>query len=333
MKIMRVIGILGLLVAACSAATAPVSEHALLLRAYFHVMLIQQMPAQVRHVTQAVPEADAAQIQEALTVWMQTQLATTRAELTTRLGEQSRERFEQFVADYSVAESKGNIRFLTTMVAGLGLEQNPPQTYQALHEFVTTTLLKADLQTASKFLSDLQTWLKLKTNTPDMPPLQAWLNRDQALDAAPKSAPAVAPAPSRAQLLAEREAAPAEFKPEAETSPSARETYAAARKERQARRMEVAQAGMQQVAAERQSAEQEQAAQKTTMAQAEAEAIKNQAQKLAAVEKQAMEQQQNSWGNKLKAIVGTTISAAGGAFFGGVGAQAGQLASDALFSR
>jgi hypothetical protein len=109
--------------------------------------------------------------------------------------------------------------------------------------------------------------------------------------------------------------------------------FAAARKKKQELRMAEAQAAMQQVAAERQSAEQDLAARKQAEAQAEAVAVQNQAQKLAATEKQALEQQQNSWGNKLKAIVGTTISAAGGAFFGGVGAQAGQMAANALFKQ
>ena len=47
----------------------------------------------------------------------------------------------------------------------------------------------------------------------------------------------------------------------------------------------------------------------------------------------SLEQQQNSWGNKLKTVVGTTISAAGGAFLGGIGTQAGQKAADALFNK
>jgi hypothetical protein len=325
MQSLRTISILGLCAAGIAVAAAPVGDQTLLLRAYFQVLLIQQMPAQVRHVTQEFPGVDAAQVQPSLTAWTEAQLAATKGALNARLGEQSRERFEQFVADYSIAESQVDVRFLKSLVAGLGLEQNPPRTYQALHELVATTLLTSDIQAASKFLSDLQTWLKLKANTPDTPPLQAWLQRDQ-----PRPA-AAAPAPVRTQLLAEREAAPAEFKSGAEPGPSMRATYAAARKERQARNMEAAQAGMQQVAAERQAAEQELAAHKTAAAQAEGEAMKSHAQKLAAVEQQALEQQQNSWGNKLKGVVGATISAAGGAFLGGIGTQAGQVAADALF--
>ncbi len=128
-------------------------------------------------------------------------------------------------------------------------------------------------------------------------------------------------------------AAPAAFKAEADTESTPRNLFAEARKKKQERRAAEAQAAMQQIATERQNAEQELASKKQAEAQAEADAVKNQAQKLAATEKQALEQQQNSWGNKLKALVGTTISAAGGAFFGGIGAQAGQMAANALFQQ
>jgi len=109
------------------------------------------------------------------------------------------------------------------------------------------------------------------------------------------------------------------------------EAFGAQRKDRRDRLVKEAQEGMAQVSAERQQAEQELASKKQAEAQAEAEAIKNHAQRLADTEKQALDQEQNSWSAKLKGVVGATISAAGGAFFGGIGAQAGQMAANAIF--
>jgi FtsZ-binding cell division protein ZapB len=103
------------------------------------------------------------------------------------------------------------------------------------------------------------------------------------------------------------------------------------RKKRSERRLEEAQAGMEQVASERQAAEEEYAAKKTAAAQAEAEAMKRHADKLAATEKDALEQRKNSWVNRLKSIVGATVSAATGAFTGGIGTRAGQEAANAIF--
>jgi capsule polysaccharide export protein KpsE/RkpR len=108
-------------------------------------------------------------------------------------------------------------------------------------------------------------------------------------------------------------------------------SFSASRSERRAKALEEAQAGMQQVAAERQAAEQEYAAAKTAAAQAEADAMRKHADKLAAAEQEALEQRKNSWSGRLKQIVSTTIGAAGGAFFGGVGSRAGEAAANAVF--
>lgn len=67
------------------------------------------------------------------------------------------------------------------------------------------------------------------------------------------------------------------------------------------------------------------------LAAAEADNMTAQAEKLAAVEKEALEQRQSSWGNRIKNIFSSTVGAATGAFTGGVGARAGQEAVDAVF--
>jgi hypothetical protein len=101
--------------------------------------------------------------------------------------------------------------------------------------------------------------------------------------------------------------------------------------ERRADALRQAEVGMSMVTAERQAAEDELAAKKLQQAQADATALKKQARVLAAAEKDAMAQRENSWGNRLKKIVGATATAAGGTFFGHVGAEAGRAAVDAIF--
>lgn len=109
------------------------------------------------------------------------------------------------------------------------------------------------------------------------------------------------------------------------------DAYSRMRKTKRERALAEAHAGMQQVAAEREAAEKEYAAEQAARARAEAEAMKAHAQKLAAVEKEAMEQRQNSWGSRIKRIIGGTLSAATGAFSGGIGAAAGQRAVQEIF--
>jgi hypothetical protein len=61
--------------------------------------------------------------------------------------------------------------------------------------------------------------------------------------------------------------------------------------------------------------------------------MKNQADKLATAEKDALDQRQNSWGACLKTIVGSLVSSATGAFTGGIGARAGEEAVNAVFGK
>ncbi len=50
------------------------------------------------------------------------------------------------------------------------------------------------------------------------------------------------------------------------------------------------------------------------------------------MEQEAVEPRANSWMGRLKNIVSATVGAATGAFTGGIGAEAGHQAADALFN-
>lgn len=322
------------LVVPAFAATARLPDDAVLLRSYYRYLVTQQVGAQVQTMGASLTRPDAVAVQAATAAWSGQRMEMVRQELVTQFGEQGRPRFEKFFAVYSEAENKNDPQYLQELCTVLGARQPYPADYAALRQMSLNAWLQQDIQASSKFLADVQTWLQLKSRTPNMPPLNVWLARDVAAgqDA---TVSRVAPPPQKtvAQQLASAEAPMPEFKAEDEAAPGSNplEAFSAQRKERRERAVKEAQEAMAQVATERQAAEQEYASKKQAEASAEAEALKNHAQRLADNEKQAIEQEKDSWSTKLKGIVGATITAAGGAFFGGIGAQAGQMAANAIF--
>ncbi len=321
-------------VAPICAMVARAPDAVVLLRSYYRYLLTQQVAAQVQTMTAPLPKSDAAAVQAAVTGWNGQRMEVVRQDLVLHFGEQGRPKFEQFFATYTEAEKNNDAGYLRELCGVLGARPPLPADYAALRQLGLNAWLQPDIQASSKFLADVQTWLQLKSRTPNMPPLNVWLARDATAALAVSDA-RVAPPPQKtvAQQLASAEAPMPEFKPEDEAAPGSNplEAFGAQRKERRERAVKEAQEAMAQVAAERQAAEQEYASKKQAEASAEAEAMKNHAQRLADNEKQAIEQEKDSWSAKLKGIVGATITAAGGAFFGGVGAQAGQMAANFIF--
>jgi hypothetical protein len=156
-------------------------------------------------------------------------------------------------------------------------------------------------------------------------PLAAWLAR-----AEPAAPPA--PPPSRGAQLAGAEAEAPPVDDEAlQGAASSLDGFSRLRQDRRQRAFADAEKAMTQVAAERTAVEQEAAARKLAAAQADAEAVKKQAARLAAADAEALEQRKNSWGNKLKGLAGSLISATTGAFTGTIGAEAGRRAAGELF--
>ncbi len=314
------------------AATSAQPPAAVLLRSYYRYLVTQQVGAQAQTLTAQLPERVGAEVRSALAAWTGQRMELVRQELTAHFGDRGRQQFEQFFTTYSEAEGRNDPHYLQTLCDALGAKPYPAD-YAALRQLGLNAWLKPDIQASSQFLGDVQTWLQLQQKTPNMPTLAAWLTRDVPA-ARPPAAPHAAPRPQPtvAQQLASAEAPLPEFQPEPEQAgANPLDSFIAQRKERRERAVKEAQEGMAQVASERQQAEQEVASKKQAEAQAEAEAMKAHAQRLAAAETDALEQEKNSWSSKLKGIVGATISAAGGAFFGGIGAQAGQMAANLIF--
>lgn len=328
-----ILALLMLAPAAVPAATSAQPPAAVLLRSYYRYLVTQQVGAQAQQLAAQQPPAVVTEVQSAHAAWSGQRMELVRQELTAQFGQQGRQQFEQFFASYSEAEGRNDQHYLQTLCAALGAQPCPAD-YAALRQLGLDAWLKPDLQASSKFLADLQTWLQLKQKTPNMPTLAAWLARDvpvaRSAVATPRAAPR--PQPTVAQQLASAEAPLPEFQPEPEQPGSnPLDAFIAQRKEKRERAVKEAQEGMAQTAAARQQVEQDVAAKKQAEAQADAEAMKAHAQRLASAESEALEQEKNSWSTKLKGIVGATIGAAGTAALTAVGGQAGQMAANLIF--
>lgn len=313
------------------AAVAAGNDLPLLTSCYFRFLVAEQVSSQGAALTKNLPADTAGQIQASMETWYGRQLDSMRTHLEDGLGDQAQTRFEKFVGDFTQAEKNGDRQRLAEWSQALGLKPEAAD-YPAFRKSVMDSLIAKEMSDASRFLSEVQTWAGLQGKSKDVPPLEIWLNR--AVDTRRAGTPPPRPKEKKpVQNLADAEAATPDL-PEAgeEGSSSPLESFAAKRQEKRSKALSEAEAGMQQVAAERQAAEEEYGAKKLAVAQAEAENMKNHAEKLAATEKDALEQRKNSWGSRIKAIVGATVSATTGAFAGGIGARAGEEAVNAIFN-
>lgn len=289
--------------------------------ALLHYTLANEVREAARKLAEGASDADGAAIREVAEDWFASQTERMRAVLEGALGAAARECFQAFADTFTAAESAGDAAYLRRLVTDLGA-QPPLADYPALRRWAMEQWLSEPLASGARLLSEMQTWAEVRARDPNAPALDAWLERGARPPAAPRR-PVNSLAAAEARSPAWDDSTPA---------PSgALEAFAQRRRERRALALEQAQAGMQQMAAERQAFEQEAAARKLAQAQADAEAMKAQAQKLAAVEEEAMKQRENSWGNRIKRIVGGTVSAAVGAFTGGIGAEAGRRAASEIF--
>lgn len=308
-------------------SSAETTADELLLRSYIRYTLATEVHSQARKLAAEAKGAQAEQISSLADEWFGEEVDSLRADLEKRFGDNARERFSAFVAEFTAAEKSGDSGYLEQLSRQAGLME-PPSDYKALRRLALERWLKDQFAVGTSLLSEIQTWSELAAKQSDAPTLDAWLERNQA-QAAP--APKQVKRPANPLRAAEAKA-PAWDDSVVSASGSALDSFAKRRKDRREQAMQTAQAGMQQMSVERQAAEQERAARIAADAQAEAEAMRAHAQKLAAVEAEALKQRENSWGNRIKRIVGSTIGAGVGAFTGGIGTEAGRRAADAVFN-
>lgn len=189
--------------------------------------------------------------------------------------------------------------------------------------------LAADIESAGKFLGEVQSWLRVRAKEVNAPSLAVWLNRDRKMPV-PKAAVAKKKPKRKANPLRDAEADAGTFVEAKDDGASSLRSFGALRRTRRDKQLAEAQKGMEQVAAERRAADEAANAKKLAAAQAEAAAQQAHAQRLAAVEQEAVVQDQNSWKTRLKGVLSTAIGATAGAFAGSVGSHVGQAAADAV---
>lgn len=326
MKLVQLIfGVVAFIWGSSAIAQAPTYSRAdipPLLQAYTHFLVTRQVQAQGVGLGGDLDETAQAEVHEALDQWVAQQHNAIRARLEQALGEASRDKFETFVSQLAAAEQNRDPIFLEELRSAY---PSAPNSYEALRTQVAQTALMDDLQTAADLLAEIQTWADMRTQGDVAIPLPLWLTRSETATASP-------PPPSPITSLRTAEATAPEQNDWSEmegNSPLG--AFAQSREEKRKKVRDQAMAGMQQMAQEREAAEQEYAAKEAAAAQAEADNMRRQAEKLASVEAEALEQRKNSWGNRLKSILGATVQAAVGGVTGGIGARAASEAVDAIF--
>ena len=302
-------------------AAVPLPDNALLLRECLRYELTEQVAAQEPALMERCTPGDALQVKEALSYWSTFQLSLIRDHLSTRFAGDAQSKFAIFMGALARAESENNEQVRTDLARDLGLAETPAD-YGSLRRLALESQLAKPLAEASKLLGEIQTWAPLRSARSDVPDLAVWLRRNE-LSAVPRPTPPPSNPLREAEGSSEWTAAPGASSP--------MDSFADRRQKKRDQALADANAGMEQVAREREMAEQDAAARKLAAAQADAEAMRAQAQRLAATEQEALEQRENSWGNRLKRMVGATVSAATGAFTGGIGAEAGRRAANEVF--
>ena len=306
---------------------------ALLLKAMFRLDVAQHVVNQAAKVAEPCEPDVAAEIVAAAKTYQARESGAIRDALEGAFGEQARGAFGDFVDAYAKASEAGNAAFLATLAKAVGgWGEAPPADYAALRSGMVQRVLREEIAAAGRFLADVQTWVDLKGRAEDVPPLAAWIDRGAAPVGATTRQVVKRRKPAKRNPLRDSEAQAEDFEGESGGGEGALEGFGAARKERREKALQDAQAGMQQVAEERRAAEEEFAAKKTAAAQAEADAVRKQAENLAAAESEAIEQRKNSWSGRLKSVLTATIGATSGAFLGNVGGRAGEAAANAIFN-
>ena len=97
------------------------------------------------------------------------------------------------------------------VAASLNIEPVPPD-YSSLSKLVLETVLAGNVAEISKWLSEVQTWVEVRSKNKNAPPLEFWLARGRRDKPIVRSETKKSVEPS----LASAEAAVGEFKAEAE---------------------------------------------------------------------------------------------------------------------
>lgn len=316
------------------AAVAPDVE--VLVVSFLRIQATDRVVSESAALQEGLKPEDAAQVEEAMIAWQEARGGVVRDALQRQFGSGAEAQFAKFIDDFVVAAKAGDQGPLGRLCAALAIDP-PCADYAELNRVVTEKYISGDVTDASWLLGNIQRWAELRRGGRAMPPLAMWLTRDL---------PSAAPAPGAVQKPAEPLTGAAALRaaeapvqitlPDAASGEAGASPLAAlqdAWKKKREQTYKDAVTATDQMLTQRKEWEEEYAAQRKAKAEADAEAFKKHCEDLAKAEKDALEQQQNSWQAKVKGIVGSLISSSVGAFTGGVGTQAGEKMAEKVFRK
>ena len=290
-------------------AEDPASASAALAANYLRYLLLNHVNAQGANILAGAPAALQSNLRGSLDGWRSSFQETIRVDLEQRLGADARPRFEGFIDTFTQAEQAQDLGYLEQLGSQVGWPGPVASGFEAFRRWGIQQWVADDMQAGVEFLSALEA---------------------QAHAAA--SAPAVsANPPPQSNPLRDAESAVPPLDSGEVSGGAPLQQFSGRREEKRQKALEQAQSGMEQVASEREAWEQEYASDVEAKAQAEAEAMKRQAERLAATDEEALEQRKNSFKAKaVKVLAGVAESTVSG-FTGAIGGRAADEAVRAIF--
>ena len=154
------------------------TDSAVLLKRYFDFSLNDEVTSACQKIMSNAPASDKAEILEAVKAWTTGNKGNIRDSLVNAFGDDARSKYSEFIANYSSAESKGDVVFLKELAPKTGLKSEVSG-YDQLRAAAARELMTSSLANASSFMGDVETWLELGVMDVERPPLDAWLLRDR----------------------------------------------------------------------------------------------------------------------------------------------------------
>lgn len=288
-----------------AAAPAPA---AVLTVNYLRYLLCNHVQAQGRQLVAGAPAAHQPGLQRQLDQWLDTCQDNIREDLEAHFPEDAREQFEDHIRRFTQAEQDADLDYLAALGRAVGWPGDSAEGYGAFRRWGIERWVADDMQESVTFLATLSGTI-------------------ENLSAA-EAAPTRPVDPLRAA-----EAAPAPLTTSDAPAGAPLQQFSTLREQRRQRALESAHAGMAQIAAERDAWEQEYAATKEAKAQAEAQALQAQAERLAATDQEALEQRKNSFRSRAVNVIAGVASATVSGFTGAIAGRAADEAVHAIFDR
>lgn len=290
-------------------AEEPASPSAALAANYLRYLLLNHVNAQGANILASAPAALQSTLRGRLDGWRSSFQETIRVDLEQRLGADARPRFEEFIDTFTRAEQAKDLGYLEQLGSQVGWPGPAASGFEVFRRWGIQRWVADDMQAGVEFLSELEAQANAAAQAP-------------AVSAKP---------PPQSNPLRDAESAPPPLDYGEVSGGTPLQQFSGRREEKRQKALEQAQSGMDQVAAEREAWEQEYASDVEAKAQAEAEAMKRQAERLAATDEEALEQRKNSFKAKaVKVLAGVAESTVSG-FTGAIGGRAADEAVRAIF--